>query len=570
MPGSRRDPVGPALERVDVEEARPVERHARQHAVVRSSARSTSARPGRRSRAAGARRASRSRSPRRSRCRRDPAAARTGRRTPPCSWRLPSAAGQVRSASRPCRASAAWTASRSSRVAGLDGDVDRAGVEVQLADGVAGHAAAPRGRAGGPASTPPPNRPAPSTAVAAPVDVQPRRARGSAPRRSTRYSSTSAISISGWPSIAVVRRRARGPRSTESAARRATPSSRSSPSARCHATAAWTRWPMQYSSWPELQVAVLAPGREHLDERVEVAVLALRGRDGVDRLVGHRGDARVPRPPELPADALEPLVDVRVEERERPVEHDPERPVAARRRARGEPEVLERADVRPAARNACGSVRSRFVREPLGPEAAGDRDVAAARAAAARPMAPAVGRTARRGGRAGRARSRPAVEEVERLVPAQLAPERRRRGRGVDRDQLDAGDLGEVGDRLDADARRQRGVVRAAGGEPGLGRGRRGRAAAARRRGRPAAAAAARRARRRRPRWRSAGTGRRGRRGRRRPPGPGAASNTSRTGSARPPIDSGWISHDGRPAAIDGQTSSMWAPSTSGTGSPRW
>ena len=28
--------------------------------------------------------------------------------------------------------------------------------------------------------------------------------------------------------------------------------------------------------------------------------------------------------------------------------------------------------------------------------------------------------------------------------------------------------------------------------------------------------------------------------------GPGAASNTSRTGSARPPIESGWISHDGR------------------------
>ena len=43
-------------------------------------------------------------------------------------------------------------------------------------------------------------------------------------------------------------------------------------------------------------------------------------------------------------------------------------------------------------------------------------------------------------------------------------------------------------------------------------------------------------------------------------PGTGAASNTSRTGSGRPPIESGWISHDGRPAARLGQISSMCAP----------
>ena len=42
--------------------------------------------------------------------------------------------------------------------------------------------------------------------------------------------------------------------------------------------------------------------------------------------------------------------------------------------------------------------------------------------------------------------------------------------------------------------------------------------------------------------------------------GPGAASKTSRTGSSRPPMLSGWISQDGVPAAIDGQTSSMCAP----------
>ena len=52
--------------------------------------------------------------------------------------------------------------------------------------------------------------------------------------------------------------------------------------------------------------------------------------------------------------------------------------------------------------------------------------------------------------------------------------------------------------------------------------------------------------------------------------GPGAASKTSRTGSDLPPIESGWISHDGRSPLSDGQTSSMCAPRTSGTGSPRW
>lgn len=43
-------------------------------------------------------------------------------------------------------------------------------------------------------------------------------------------------------------------------------------------------------------------------------------------------------------------------------------------------------------------------------------------------------------------------------------------------------------------------------------------------------------------------------------PGAGAASNTRRTGSSRPPMLSGWISQEGVVAARDGHTSSMWAP----------
>ena len=38
---------------------------------------------------------------------------------------------------------------------------------------------------------------------------------------------------------------------------------------------------------------------------------------------------------------------------------------------------------------------------------------------------------------------------------------------------------------------------------------------------------------------------------------PQDAVNTNLTGSSLPPIESGWISADGLPSAIDGQTSSM-------------
>ena len=44
--------------------------------------------------------------------------------------------------------------------------------------------------------------------------------------------------------------------------------------------------------------------------------------------------------------------------------------------------------------------------------------------------------------------------------------------------------------------------------------------------------------------------------------GPLAAVNTRRAGSSLPPMPSGCISRDGLPSAMEGQTSSMWAPST--------
>ncbi len=77
------------------------------------------------------------------------------------------------------------------------------------------------------------------------------------------------------------------------------------------------------------QVFVLLLGREDLDEAVDVAVGALRSPDEVDGQVGRARQFGVRRPTKLPTDGLEPLVHVRVEEREDRVEHHPERLVAA-------------------------------------------------------------------------------------------------------------------------------------------------------------------------------------------------------------------------------------------------
>ena len=163
-----------------------------------------------------------------------------------------------------------------------------------------------------------------------------------------------------------------GPRaaSIESAARREIARSRSSPSARCQATPAWIRWPKQYSSWPNWRSLYSRPGREDLDERVQVAVVALGRGDRVDRLVGHRGHVGIPGPAELPGRPLEPLVDVRVEERERPIEHDAEGLVLATG-TRGEAQVVQVARLDELAEDVRQGLLA-VQPEPLGPEPARD------------------------------------------------------------------------------------------------------------------------------------------------------------------------------------------------------
>jgi hypothetical protein len=52
--------------------------------------------------------------------------------------------------------------------------------------------------------------------------------------------------------------------------------------------------------------------------------------------------------------------------------------------------------------------------------------------------------------------------------------------------------------------------------------------------------------------------------------GPVVESNTSRTGSSFPPIPRGCTSHDGVSAAMEGQISSMWAPSTLRFAGSKW
>jgi hypothetical protein len=90
-----------------------------------------------------------------------------------------------------------------------------------------------------------------------------------------------------------------------------------------------------------LQVGVRAATAEDLDERVDVAVGPLRAGDQVDRLVGGSGERRLRLPAQLPPHRLEPLVRVRVEKRERAIEHEPERFVLTRRVPRRQSEVVE-------------------------------------------------------------------------------------------------------------------------------------------------------------------------------------------------------------------------------------
>ena len=125
------------------------------------------------------------------------------------------------------------------------------------------------------------------------------------------------------------------------------------------------------------QVGVGTAAAEHLDERVQVAVVALRSGDEVDRLVRGAADVVVPGPAELPARRLEPLVDVRVEEGERALEHHPERAVAIGREVGREPEVVQRSgclELRVSVRDRPRAIDL----QPIRPEATGDANVAEA------------------------------------------------------------------------------------------------------------------------------------------------------------------------------------------------
>ncbi len=88
------------------------------------------------------------------------------------------------------------------------------------------------------------------------------------------------------------------------------------------------------------EVLVFGARGDDLDVGVEVAVRALRRSHRVDRLVGGRGEGRVVFAAELPADRLEPLVRVRIEERVDDAVLLPERLVAPRRAGRHQ-EVAE-------------------------------------------------------------------------------------------------------------------------------------------------------------------------------------------------------------------------------------
>ena len=126
------------------------------------------------------------------------------------------------------------------------------------------------------------------------------------------------------------------------------------------------------------QVAVFGAWSQDLDEGVDVPVGPLRGGHQVDGLVRHRADPVVPLATQLPPGGFEPLVDVRVQERERLVEHQAERPVPLTpiRRAGGQLEVVERS--RASQLLETGGDRALAVRlQPVRPEPAGDADIRA-------------------------------------------------------------------------------------------------------------------------------------------------------------------------------------------------
>ena len=114
------------------------------------------------------------------------------------------------------------------------------------------------------------------------------------------------------------RRRLPGPNTESilSAKRQAMVSRLVLPVMRWWATAAWKRWPAQYSSWPSPVLPTLL-GLDDRVVRVEVAVWLLRLREQLDGLVGHARQARDRPIAQVVGDGFQPLVDVGVKERSR-------------------------------------------------------------------------------------------------------------------------------------------------------------------------------------------------------------------------------------------------------------
>ena len=137
-------------------------------------------------------------------------------------------------------------------------------------------------------------------------------------------------------------------------------------------------------------VQLVAPGQvpvglaagDDLDVAVDVAVGSLGGRDETDDLVGRARQLGVRSATELPADRLEPLVDVGVEERVDDAEGLAEGLIRARL-AGGQPQVREVADaveLGVAVADRALAVRPR----PVGPQPAVQRHVRRAQRGQAR------------------------------------------------------------------------------------------------------------------------------------------------------------------------------------------
>jgi hypothetical protein len=127
---------------------------------------------------------------------------------------------------------------------------------------------------------------------------------------------------------------------------------------------------------PPLEILVGRAAPDDLDEAVEVPVRPLGRGHHTDRLVGRGGQVRVGPAAQFPADGFEPLVDVGVEEGEGGSARVGQCPVVAVQ-AGGQPQVVQRAGV-PQPREAVRDRRLAVDPLPVGEEAVDDGDLGGA------------------------------------------------------------------------------------------------------------------------------------------------------------------------------------------------